>query len=123
MTRKRLGMRELEAQVLDVLWDDPEGLIPREVHERLRRRRPLAYTTVNTVLMRLWEKGVLRRTRQGRAYAYSPKESRAEHSAHRMNEILEMSRDHKEVLASFLEAITPRDRLQLRRMLRKGARR
>lgn len=122
MTRKRLGMRELEGQVLDVLWEDPEGLIPGEVHDRLPGRRPLAYTTVNTVLMRLWEKGVLRRKKQGRAYVYRPKESRAEYSARRMNEILKTSGDHREALASFLESIDPKDRLQLRKMLQRRAR-
>lgn len=122
MTSKRLGMRELEARVLNVLWDDPEGLIPREVHERLPRRRPLAYTTVNTVLVRLWHKGVLRRRKQGRAYVYWPKESRAEYSARRMNEILKTSGNHGEALASFLETIDPKDRLQLRRMLQRRAR-
>ena len=115
-------MRELEGQVLDVLWEDPEGLIPREVHERLPGRRPLAYTTVNTVLVRLWEKGVLRRRKQGRAFVYRPKESRAEYSARRMNEILKTSGDHREALASFLESIDPKDRLQLRRMLQRRAR-
>lgn len=115
-------MRELEARVLNVLWEDPEGLIPREVHERLPGGRPLAYTTVNTVLTRLWEKGVLRRRKQGLAYVYRPKESRAEYSARRMNEILKMSGDHKEALASFLESIDPKDRVQLRRMLQRRAR-
>jgi predicted transcriptional regulator len=122
MNRKRLGMRELEAQVLVVLWDDPDGLVPRDVHERLPSHRPLAYTTVNTVLVRLWEKGVLRRRKRGRAYVYWPKESRAGYSARRMNEILETSGDHKEVLASFLEAIDAKDRSQLRRMLQRRAR-
>jgi predicted transcriptional regulator len=111
-------MRELEGQVLDVLWEDPKGLIPREVHERLPDRS-LAYTTINTVLVRLWTKGVLRRRKQGRAYVYHPKESRAEYSARRMNEILEMSGDHREALASFIESIDPKDRLQLRKILQR----
>lgn len=115
-------MRELEGRVLDILWDDPEGLLPREVHERLPSRHPLAYTTVNTVLARLWEKGVVRRRKQGRAFVYWPKESRADYSARRMNEILKTSGDHGEALASFLEAIDPKDRVQLRRMLHRRAR-
>lgn len=122
MTSKRLGMRVLEARVLDVLWDDPQGLIPKQVHKRLPGRRRLAYTTVNTVLVRLWHKGVLRRRKQGRAYVYWPKESRAEFSARRMNEILKTSGDHGEALASFLETLDPKDRLQLRRMLQRRAR-
>ena len=34
--------------------------------------RQLAYTTVMTVLGRLYEKGILRRTRVGRGYVYRP---------------------------------------------------
>lgn len=113
-------MRQLEAQLLDILWDDPAGLMPRDVHDRLPARRPLAYTTVNTVLVRLWEKGILRRQRRGRAFVYSPKESRGEYTARRMNEILRTSGDHKEVLASFLDTIDPKDRSQLRKMLHRG---
>ena len=107
--------------ILDVLWDNPDGLVPREVHERLAGVRPLAPTTVGTVLTRLWEKGVLRRRRDGRAYVYLPRESRSEYTARRMNEILQASGNRSEALASFVEEIPPKDRKQLRRILGKGS--
>lgn len=44
----------------------------RQVLERVNadRSRPLAYTTVMTVLSRLADKGILSRTAQGRGYVY-----------------------------------------------------
>jgi predicted transcriptional regulator len=37
-----------------------------------RRREPLAYTTVMTVMSRLEREGVLSREKQGRGYVYEP---------------------------------------------------
>lgn len=119
----RLGMRELESRILDALWRAEEPLAPAEVKERLEADHPLAYTTVNTVLVRLWEKGALDRSKRSRAYEYSPRESRAEYFAHRMNEILETSGDHHDALASFVETMDSGDRRALRRLLQRGRRR
>lgn len=68
------GLGPLEAEVMDLLWR-AEGPVPvREVAAALNARRdgPLAYTTVMTVMSRLAGKGLLRRSRSGRAYVYSP---------------------------------------------------
>jgi predicted transcriptional regulator len=115
--RKRLGMRQLEAQVLDVLWTSDQPLTPREVHMRLPRGKRLAYTTVTTVLARLWKKKILTRRREGRTFTYWPRESRSELAARRMQEILTTSGDRLEVLATFLEAIPAEERAKLRKML------
>jgi predicted transcriptional regulator len=121
--RKRLGMRELEAQVLDILWTSEQPLTPREVHMRLPGGRRLAYTTVTTVLARLCKKKMLVRRRDGRTFTYRPRESRSEFAARRMREILTTSGDRREVLASFLEAIPADERAELRQMLGRGSRR
>ncbi|MDA8316543.1 MAG: BlaI/MecI/CopY family transcriptional regulator, partial [Actinomycetota bacterium] len=44
----KLAMGELEAVVMDVLWDAAEPLTPGQVHEVLSGERSLAYTTVMT---------------------------------------------------------------------------
>ena len=59
---------QLELECLRVLWKQP-GASVAEVRAALQR--PLAYTTVMTVLERLSAKGVVQRRKQGRAYAYS----------------------------------------------------
>jgi len=111
-------MGELEAAVMDVLWDRRGWLSPGEVHEVLAARRPLAYTTVMTILVRLWQKGRLERERDGRAFVYRPLLSREEQAAARMGELLTGVADRPAVFSHFLSALPAADRAQLRRMLR-----
>jgi predicted transcriptional regulator len=64
---KLLG--ELELEIMQVVWARQRVTV-RDVLEVLTEKRPLAYTTVMTVMTRLVDKGVLRQHRQERAYAY-----------------------------------------------------
>ena len=116
--QEKLAMGELEAAVMDVLWDRRGWLSPGEVHEVLAARRPLAYTTVMTILVRLWQKGRLERERDGRAFVYRPLLSREEQAAARMGELLTGVADRPAVFSHFLSALPAADRAQLRRMLR-----
>ncbi len=56
---------------MKVLWTRGEGSV-REVRAELYPRRPLAYTTVETLLQRLAGKGVLTREKRGRHHVYRP---------------------------------------------------
>ena len=56
-----MQLSRFELQVMDVLWRDGE-LSVREVHEALPKDS--AYTTVQTILQRLEQKGAVRRTRK-----------------------------------------------------------
>ncbi len=62
----------LEAEVMRAMWACGRPLTVRELLERVNegRPRPLAYTTVMTVMSRLEGKGVLARERAGRGYLY-----------------------------------------------------
>lgn len=117
--RAKLPMGELEAAVMNVLWDRGGRLTPGEVHEVLAEQRALAYTTVMTILVRLWRKGRLDRRRDGRAYAYRPVQTREEHAATRMSELLVSVGDRTTALGHFVEELDPADLAQLRRMLRR----
>ena len=65
----------LELLCLNALWILGEGNV-REVQEIVVRTRPLAYTTIMTVLDRLVRKGKLSRNKAGRAFVYRPEASR-----------------------------------------------
>jgi predicted transcriptional regulator len=65
----------LELLCLRALWTLREGNV-KEVRALVAQSRPLAYTTIMTVLERLVRKGRLRRRKAGRAYVYSPEASR-----------------------------------------------
>lgn len=62
----------LEADVMRAVWRAKKSVSVREVLDALNRNRrdPLAYTTVMTVMTRLAEKEILKRTPQGRPYLY-----------------------------------------------------
>ncbi|HVT75890.1 MAG TPA: BlaI/MecI/CopY family transcriptional regulator [Acidimicrobiales bacterium] len=113
----KLAMGELEASVMDVLWRHGGWMTPGEVHDVLAPARDLAYTTAMTILVRLWKKGRLERRRDGRAYAYHALETRAEHTAGRMREILAGADDRTTALSHFIETLDSRERTQLRRLL------
>jgi predicted transcriptional regulator len=65
----------LELLCLRALWSLEEGNVSA-VREIVSRTRPLAYTTIMTVLDRLVRKGKLTRRKVGRAFVYSPEMSR-----------------------------------------------
>jgi len=103
---------------MDVLWADEGWMIPRDVHRIVTTpRRPLAYTTVMTILVRLWTKGMLDREPRGRAYAYRPVAGRDEWTAERMHALLEDSGDPAAALTHFVHSIDAREARQLRRAL------
>jgi predicted transcriptional regulator len=65
----------LELECLKALWTLGEGNV-RAVRQELMRARPLAYTTVMTVLDRLARRGAVARRKAGRSFLYTPLLSR-----------------------------------------------
>jgi predicted transcriptional regulator len=65
----------LELCCLKALWTLEEGSV-KDVREIVGRSRPLAYTTIMTVMDRLVRKGKASRRRVGRAWLYAPQASR-----------------------------------------------
>ena len=114
----RLAMGELESSVMDILWDGGGWMTAAEVLEVLSKKRPITYTTVMTILVRLWRKERLHRQPVGRAYAYRPSQSREEYAASRMNQILITVKNRPVALNLFVESLPPRDQQQLQRFLR-----
>lgn len=107
---------ELERAVIDVLWDANAPLTARAVSDALPGRE-LAVTTVLTVLSRLESKGVVRRSRDGRAHFYEPVASRAEHTAALMRQVLETAGHHDDALVRFVGTVSVEDAEVLRRAL------
>ncbi len=65
---------ELEKRVMAVLWAAEAPMSVAEVREVIAQDRPLAYTTIMTVLDRLAKKELVLRTLENRAWQYRPKE-------------------------------------------------
>jgi len=65
------GIGSLEADILAIVWESPRTTV-RDVYETLRERRPIAYTTVMTVMNNLVKKDLLTQDRTNIAYVYAP---------------------------------------------------
>ena len=71
MARKKLSsLTDLEIDIMNVVWRLKRATV-RQIVDSLHDQRPLAYTTVQTVLSILTQKGVVRHTREGRAFVYT----------------------------------------------------
>ena len=60
-----------ELAIMKVVWDKEPATV-RDVYERLRQRRDVAYTTVLTMMKILEQKGYVKKTREERAFVYRP---------------------------------------------------
>lgn len=111
----------LEVTVMELLWSRGES----SVHDVVQGlARPLAYTTVMTTMDRLYKKGLLVRRKGGRAYFYSPRETRGEWERGRAGELvaelLAGPRTSGELLiSSLVEAVGRHDEALLDELERK----
>jgi len=112
---ERRPMGALEAQVLEVLWSADGLRTPAQVLDALDTE--LAYTTVMTILTRLWEKGLATRVKQGRAYAYEATVSEADLAAARMSRELGRSSDRMATMGRFVDGLDADEARQLRALL------
>ncbi|MBI2914949.1 MAG: BlaI/MecI/CopY family transcriptional regulator [Firmicutes bacterium] len=83
--RKILG--GLEADVMEMVWESKEATV-RDIYEKLRLRRKIAYTTVMTTMSHLSRKGLLRQERSGTAYSYRPALTREDFGRRVAGEVL-----------------------------------
>ncbi|MHC0432457.1 BlaI/MecI/CopY family transcriptional regulator [Streptomyces sp. O3] len=114
--RSRRGQGELEAQVLSAVRSAPGPVTAGWVQERLGG--DLAYTTVMTILTRLFAKEAVSRKREGRAFVWTPAADEAGLAARRMRKVLDAEQNREAVLASFLTALPASDGQLLRDLLR-----
>ena len=104
--------------VLSALWAASTPLVPAEVQAAVGG--DLAYTTVMTILMRLHDKGVIERSKVGRAYAYRPVVAEVDVVADHVRRLLDQGQDRAAVLQGLLDGLEPQDEQVLRAMLRKA---
>ena len=78
---------ELQAQAMAALWRLGSGTV-EQVRSALPPRYRSAYTTVQTVLNRLADRGVLSRARDGSAIRYAPRITEAEYLSRSIEQTL-----------------------------------
>jgi predicted transcriptional regulator len=105
------------------IWARGEAVTVRDIVGDLEQDRPIAYTTVMTVMDNLHKKGWLRRRAHGRAYRYEPTVSGAEYSAGIMRQALATAADRRAALTHFLDELSADEADALDEAYRRHARR
>lgn len=91
---------------MNVLWHADVPCSVREVQDRLAPDRPLAYTTVMTVLANLHSKGWVQREMHDRAYQYVATETAAISAARVLREVLDAAGSTDATLLEFVRTMT-----------------
>lgn len=92
---------------MDLVWR--KGLASFAVSDvlaLLEKRRDIAYTTVMTTIARLYDKGLLKRVRDGKRYLYSPKLTREQFLESTAREVLEGAVGGAQAMAMLVEKVS-----------------
>ena len=117
------GFGDLEAVVMDRVWEHGSPVTVRELFDELSQERPIAYTTVMSTMDNLHRKGWLNRVKEGKAYRYVATASREEYSAGLMREALAVGGgDTEAVLNHFIAQMDGDESEALRAVVERLAR-
>ena len=115
-----------ELAIMKVLWQRGRSTV-REVYEELCKQRPLAYTTVMTMMGILEHKGYVKKTAGERAYIYSPARPQRQVVGRLVNDFVNRVFDGsaKPLLVHLIENrdLSPQELGELRKLLREKRRR
>ena len=102
MPRTKFRLTRFELELMDVFWRIGRSSV-REIMEALPDRRRPAYTTVQTIVYRLEEKGAVRRVKKiGNALIFEPAVTRAVAYWRHVDDILELFGGSAQPLVSYL---------------------
>jgi predicted transcriptional regulator len=100
---------ELQTQIMAAIWRLDEGTV-EQVRQALPPSHQGAYNTVQTVLNRLAERGLLTRRREGHVIVYSPSLSEAEYLSRSIEHTLRgATSEARQVAIAQLIGSLPRD--------------
>ena len=86
---KSIKLTRFEMEIMDALWEVGSGSV-REIQEQLPPKKRPAYTTVQTIMYRLEEKGAVRRVKKiGNAHIFAPLVTRRAAHQRLIDELLE----------------------------------
>ena len=99
---------DLQSEIMSVLWRLGEATVD-DVRSSQPARKRAAYTTIQTVMTRLYERGVLERERRGQAFVYTPKIDEASYLARAIARRLEGASPEarREALVSLVGDLDP----------------
>lgn len=111
---------DLEARLMEVVWEMREPASAREVHEEVVKQHPVALLTVVTVLNKLVDKKLLRRRKRHGILHYDACWTEEELRTHVARRVVDgvLSFGPAAFAASFIDALAEHDPQQLAEMER-----
>jgi BlaI family penicillinase repressor len=116
-----LSPSERELDVLKVLWDLGEAKV-RDVHAAMCEQKKTAFTTVQTLLRIMADKGFVRQRAVGRTLYYSPMCMREQVSSRFLNRVFDGALDKFVLNMLQAEDVSPDEMRNLERLIAKARR-
>lgn len=116
-----LNPSERELDVLKVLWELGEAKV-RDVHAAMCAQQKTAFTTVQTLLRIMAEKGFVKQRAAGRTLFYSPRYTREQVSSRFLNRVFDGALDKLVLNMLQAEDVSPDEMRDLERLIAKARR-
>ena len=118
---KKHHLASLQLAIMQVLWEQSEATVA-EVRESLATTRPLAYTTVGTMLAKMEQNGQVKHRMQGRVNVYRPAIERKQVSRLMVSDLADrlFGGDLAEMVSHLLDSadVSPEELSQLKKLIR-----
>lgn len=112
---------ERELDVLKVLWELGEARV-RDIHEAMCRTEECAFTTVQTLLRIMADKGLVKHRQVDRALLYRPNHTREQVSSRFLNRVFDGAIDQLVLNMLKAEDVTPDEMRELERLIARARR-
>ncbi len=123
MFDRKTKLPDAELEVMQILWRCEAPVARARVEAEMAKLRPMAQTTLLTLLTRLADKGFVRIEKQGRSSFYTPLVSQADYQARQSKRFVDqLFGGSMSAFASALTAsgLSKEDLAELRKMLEDG---
>jgi predicted transcriptional regulator len=118
MTKRARQQGELESLILNVLWSAKKPMTSQAILEKASKNSDLALTTILTVLSRLEDKDlVVREPGEGRAFLFSAAQTREQHTADMMLQLVSNESNPALAFSHFADGLTAAQLKALRKSL------
>lgn len=104
--KNNIVLGPLEQDVMNCMWELKTASV-RDIHDCLKDKKDIAYTTVMTIMSRLTEKGYLKRGMVGNQYIYKPSKRKASFVKNTLSTMAKslMSNFGEEALLTFVDGL------------------